>query len=133
MRPNYVPVFGPKMVPSGNPWDQNGPLGWELGGKVKVFNSPHPEKTKTLSTAGIMLIVNDSFLKKFEYQYWTVVEPGYVGILNLGGKDGMMQVVAVYSHCTPGERRRLWEKVRGYIDKRAMVVMAGDYNFVERD
>ena len=105
-------------------------LGWELGGRVKVFNSAHPDKYKTLSTAGVMLIANNSFLDKFDYHYWTEVEKGYVGILNLGGVNGLMQVVAVYSHTTPAERRRLWEKVKGYIDKRAMVVMAGDFNFV---
>ena len=31
-------------------------LGWELGDKVKTFNSPHLEKSKALSTAGIMLM-----------------------------------------------------------------------------
>ena len=32
---------------------------WDMGGGVHVYNSPHPERSSALSTAGIMLIAND--------------------------------------------------------------------------
>ena len=79
------------------------------------------------------VLVNNIFLNKFEHKGWTVVEQGYVGLLTLRGSQGVLQIVAVYSHGNPGDRRRLWQRTREYIDKGALVVMAGDYNFVEKD
>ena len=62
---------------------------WDFGGGVHIYNSPHPVKECSLSTAGVMLIVNDGFLKRFdESPRWEVVEPGYVGILNLESSQG---------------------------------------------
>ena len=70
---------------------------------------------------------------KFEEEpRWEVVELGYVGILNLCGRQGKMQIIAIDSQTEPALRRRLWEKVRGRVDKEALVVMAGDFNLLRR-
>ena len=83
---------------------------------------------------GIALAVNHSFLKKFSNGTWTEVEEGRIGVLQLNGPFGALDVWVVYLHATSiEERNNSMQKISAMVRPRhqALTVLTGDFNFTE--
>ena len=82
---------------------------------------------------GVAIIVKRSFLENFHSHEWVVASRGRVASLCLDGKNGKLNIVAVYlDPASVQEQVQGISCIKSLLDSSAHNLVAGDWNFVER-
>ena len=83
------------------------------GAVARAFEAVEGEVGYSRSTAGMVVLARNDFLKGFDVVKWEVLDPGYMGLLTLEGSKGILQIAGVYGRRDSPGRCRQWSMLKG--------------------